>query len=393
MIRRLRLKFITINMLTVLFVLVVAFYCNYLFNRVNMYEESVAVMTNALETGKPENMKAFLVCLTNYDRIYQISGYPGSTYDDRDEIESLVNKVLAKNHDQGDIAAEHIRYMVESTPQGRRIVIYNTKHEELAVNGIMRYSVIIGTTCAFVLLGFSIYMSFLTTEPVGKSLEQKKQLVADASHELKTPITAIIASSEVLLDSNELNDESRGWVESIRSSAKDVSGLVNNMLSLAKSEEDSPQLQQEDIDISEITQTAALGYECVLFEAGKNFETDIDAGIHIKGNASQIKQLIGIFTDNAVKYSFHKGTVRLSLKKEKGHAVLSVFNTGEPIPQVEQEKIFERFYRVDKVRTTASGYGLGLSIAKNIAELHSAKIGVKSDENGTVFYVSFKQQK
>ncbi len=393
MIRKLRLKFIIINMVTVLFVLFIAFYCNFLFNRVNMYEESVSVMTNALNTGKPENMKAFLVSLTNYDRIYQISGYPGSTFDDRDEIESLVKIILAKKKSQGDIPSEHIRYMVESTPQGRRIVIYNTKHEELAINGIMKYSVIIGATCAFVLLGFSIYMSRLTTEPVEKSLEQKKQLVSDASHELKTPITAIIASSEVLMDSERLDDETRVWVDSIRSSAKDVSELLNNMLSLAKSEEDSPQMPQEDINISEIAETAALGYECVLFEAGKVFETDIDKDIHIKGNSAQIKQLIGIFTDNASKYSFPKGTVRLSLKRDKGHAVLSVFNTGTPIPLEEQSKIFDRFYRVDKVRTTASGYGLGLSIARNIAELHSAKIAVESNDDGTTFSVTFKQQR
>lgn len=393
MIRKLRLKFIIINMMTVLFVLLTAFYCNYLFNRVNMYEESVVVMTNALNTGKPESMKAFLVSMTNYDRIYQISGYPGNTYDDWSEIEALTKKVLAKNKELGDIPQEHIRYMVESTPQGRRIVIYNTKNEELAVNGILKYSVIIGATCAFVLLGFSIYMSHLTTEPVEKSLNQKKQLVSDASHELKTPITAIIASAEVLIDSEQLSEENRGWVESIRGSAKDVSELVNNMLSLAKSEEDSPQLPQEDIDISEITETAALNYECVLFEAGKTFETDIDSGIHIKGNAAQVKQLIGIFTDNAVKYSYPDGTIRLSLKRDKGHATLSVFNTGEAIPADEKDKIFDRFYRVDKVRGTASGYGLGLSIARNIAELHSAKIGVDSNESGTTFYVTFKLQK
>ncbi len=390
MIRKLRIKFIIINMVTVLFVLFIAFSCNYLFNRANMYEESVGVMTNALKTGKPENMKAFLVSLTNYDRIYQISGYPGSTYDDREEIESIVKKVLDRKKEQGDIPSEHIRYMVESTPQGRRVVIYNTVNEEIAANGILKYSVIIGATCALVLLGFSIYMSRLTTAPVEKSLTQKKQLVSDASHELKTPITAIIASAEVLMDSDRLDDETRGWVESIRSSAKDVSALVNNMLSLAKSEEDSPQLPQEDIDISEIAETAALNYECVLFEAGKQFETDIDSGMIIKGNAAQIKQLIAIFTDNAVKYSFPRGTVRLSLKREKGHAVLSVFDTGEPIPEDEQSKIFDRFYRVDKVRSTASGYGLGLSIARNIAELHSAKISVASGVTGTTFSVVFK---
>ncbi len=389
MIRKLRYKFIIINMVTVLFVLLVAFYCNYMFNRVNMYEESVAVMNNALDTGKPANMKAFLVSLTNYGRIYQISGYPGSTVNDREEIQNLVDTVLAKGNTQGDINAKNIRYMVERTPEGTRIVLYDTVHERIAIDGITRYSVIIGMCCALVLFAFSVYMSRLTTEPVEKSLTQRKQLVADASHELKTPITAILASTEVLLDS-ELSEENRTWVSSIKDSAKDVSALVSNMLTLAKSEEDVPEFIEEDVNISEIAETMSLNYDCMIFEAGKQFDAEIESGLHIKGNSAQIKQLMAIFLDNAVKYSYEKGLIKLSLKRDKGHAIFSVFDTGEKIPEEEIDKIFDRFYRVDKVRSTASGYGLGLSIAHNIAELHSAKIGVTSDDNGTQFYTVFK---
>ncbi len=376
-------------MVTVLIVLLVAFYCNYMFNRVNMYEESVAVMNNVLDTGKPENMKAFLVSLTNYGRIYQISGYPGSTVNDREEIQRQVGLVLAKEKSQGDIPSEDIRYMVERTPQGTRVVIYDTVHERIAIDGITRYSVIIGMSCALILFAFSVYMSYLTTEPIEKSLTQRKQLVADASHELKTPITAILASTEVLLDTD-LSEESRAWVGSIKDSAKDVSVLVNNMLSLAKSEEDTPQFIEEDVNISEIAETMSLNYECMVFEAGKQFESEVDDGLHIKGNSAQIKQLMAIFLDNAVKYSYKNGSIKLSLKRDKGHAVLSVFDTGEQIPADEIDKIFDRFYRVDKVRSTASGYGLGLSIAQNIADTHSAKIGVKSDGSGTEFYTVFK---
>ena len=172
-----------------------------------------------------------------------------------------------------------------------------------------------------------------------------------------------------------------------------MSVLVNDMLGLARSEDDVAKRTEENVDLSELTMTVALDYEYILFENGKSFVSEIDPDITVRGNGNELKQMIKIFLDNAKKYSYNKGEICLNLKRIQDKAILTVFNTGEPIPSDEIDKIFERFYRVDKVRGGASGYGLGLSMAKNIADKHSTKINVLSDENGTSFSVTFKTVK
>ncbi len=393
MIKPLRRKFIIINMLTVLMVMIVAFYCNYAFNKANMHAESIAVMERTIEEGTPKNMKTFLVMVNNYGRIYQIKGYSGSVSNDFKKIEGIVNAVLNSKRDIGDINGQDLRFMRSSSPNGTVIAFTNTAEEKIALKGIVDFSIYIYICCSFVFLLISFYLGKITTWPVERSFNQKKQLIADASHELKTPITAILASTDVLLSSGSLSEEDKSWVNGIKESATDMSALLTNMLSLAKADDEKVKRVETEVDFSTLATSVILNYEAILFESNKCFSYDIDNGITVKGNENELKQLIKIFLDNAKKYSDEHGSISISLKAVKDKAVLTVYNTGVPIPADEIDKIFDRFYRVDKVRTTASGYGLGLSIAKNIAEAHYTKIHVTSNENGTTFSVAFKSTK
>ncbi len=393
MIKPLRRKFVIISMFFVLVVMLVAFCCNYAFNKANMYDESIAVMEQTIRDGAPKNLKTFLVVANNYGGIFQIRGYPGSVAEDIGHINAVVETALKSSSSVGEIAEADLRYMRSGSPVGVLIAFTSTAEEKIALKGMIYFSFYIYFCCSLVFLFVSIYLAKITTKPVEKSFNQKKQLIADASHELKTPVTAILASADVLLSSDTVSEEDKSFVVAIKESAADMSTLLANMLTLAKSDDEKPVRMVETVDFSNLATSVILGYEPIFFESGKDFRYDIDDGLKIKGNEGELRQLIRIFLDNAKKYSDEKGTVFLSLKAVKDRAVLTVYNTGTPIPADEIDKIFDRFYRVDKVRSTASGYGLGLSIAKSIAEAHSTKIHVVSNENGTSFAVSFKSEK
>ena len=171
--------------------------------------------------------------------------------------------------------------------------------------------------------------------------------------------------------------------------------LINNMLFLAKSEDEKQMPEMCTINLSDIATEATLAFESVCFENKKQFYTDIQPDIYIKGDSSSIRRLITIFLDNACKYSNENGHVECYLYAENDKVEMVVRNSGEPIPKDEIHNIFTRFYRVNKSRSrTEGGYGLGLSIAKTIIDMHGGKISVtSSEENGTIFKCSFKKLK
>lgn len=393
MIKRLKRKFIFINMFSVLLVMFIAFFCNYSFNKANMYSESLMVMESSIKEDTPKNMQTYLVYVNNLDNIYQVRGYNGSLADDFKEVSYITTVALSSNLNVGDIYGTDLRFMKQKTPDGTVIAFTSTIEEHLALEGIVRFSTYIFLCCSLVFVGVSIYLANIATEPVEESLDRRKQFIADASHELKTPLTAIMTSAEVLLDASEVSEDDKVWIKGIKESADDMSVLVNDMLNLARLEDETPKRTEDNFNLSELATTIALDYEYILFEDGKQFSSDIDDDIVILGNSGELKQLIKIFLDNAKKYSYPNSKIELSLKFIQDRAVLSVYNIGEPIPEGDIDKIFERFYRVDKVRSGASGYGLGLSIAKNIADKHLTKINVVSNEEGTSFSVAFKTVK
>ena len=179
------------------------------------------------------------------------------------------------------------------------------------------------------------------------------------------------------------------WVENTEAEATRMKRLIDSLLFLAKTDDAELPVVHSKVNLSDVFLSAALSFESVVFERGISLETSaITSEIHISGNEAQLKQLIGILLDNAVKYSKEKGIVTLSLEARQSKAALTVHNQGSHIAAADLEHIFDRFYRADKSRS-AEGYGLGLAIAKSIAEAHAGKISARSDaEHGTSFTVS-----
>ena len=184
--------------------------------------------------------------------------------------------------------------------------------------------------------------------------------------------------------------EEKKWLDNIKSESERMSNLVSDLLDMAKSENGIKE-QYINENLSKLIERSVLTFESLIYEKDIKLDYNIEENINFTCNSNQIKQVIGILIDNAIKHSCLKGEIKINLKKERGNIVLTVTNKGKEIPKEEQEKIFERFYRGDESRNRSENrYGLGLAIAKNIVTNHNGKIGVISENGYTTFKIIFK---
>lgn len=212
-------------------------------------------------------------------------------------------------------------------------------------------------------------------KPMQISIEKQQQFISDAGHELKTPLTVISANADILAD--EIGDNK--WLTYIKGQAERMRILVQEMLDLTKITNSDQHLAQSRFNISSLVENVALPFECQAFEQKKEFHIELEPEVEFFGNTERIRRMVGIFIDNAFKYSNENGTIQVQLKTENGKKVLKIYNTGIGIEKGEEEKIFERFYRSDSSRSKQGGYGLGLAIAKSIADQHGIKIQVVTE--------------
>lgn len=220
------------------------------------------------------------------------------------------------------------------------------------------------------------------TAPIEKTMEKQKQFIADASHELKTPVAIILANAEAM----EQDPQAR-WLENIKEEAQRMNGLIVNLLDLTKAEAGKVNLSK--LNLSHLLEKQCLIMEAYMFEKNIAFEEDIEPDVFVMGESASLQQVIAILIDNAIAHS--TGQVKASLKRKGKEAILTISNTGEAISAEEQEKIFERFYRADSSRNSSAGrYGLGLAIAKSIVESHQGKIKVHCEQGVTSFSIVLK---
>ena len=250
----------------------------------------------------------------------------------------------------------------------------------------------------------SLFFSRWALRPVEQTWRSQRQFIADASHELKTPLTVILADASIALEHPERTVESqRQWIEGIQVEGQRMQSLVEDMLALAKhdtAEVDAQATmgkQQEKLDLAGMAQRAILQFEAVAFERGVEIDAaeSSSAPVFIDGVQGDIERVLGILVDNACKYAEADGRVVVDTKREGKHAVVQVTNTGTPIPSSDLPHIFDRFWRADEARTSgAGGYGLGLSIARSIVEEHGGTLSVQSSaERGTTFTAKFPIKK
>lgn len=331
----------------------------------------------------------YVVKLDEEDKIIEIVNH---TLDEINEsrIRELAERIINEKENSkvkiSNLIFDDYSYLF--TERTNSLIIMDNSNTHDTLMSSLRTTLILFIILELIVIYISKKLTGWIIKPVIETFNKQKQFIADASHELKTPLAVIMASAEVLEnDSSELQ-----CLENIKYESERMNNLITDLLELAKSE-NGIQTQYSFENISKSVEKSVLTFESLIFEKDIELKYDIQENINLLCNGSQIKQLVSILIDNAIKHCDSKGKIIINLKKEKGNIVLDVTNTGKEIPKESREKIFERFYRVDESRNRNDNrYGLGLAIAKNIVTNHDGTIQVNCDNGYTTFKVIIKSK-
>jgi signal transduction histidine kinase len=220
-------------------------------------------------------------------------------------------------------------------------------------------------------------------KPFIENSEKQKHFITDAGHEIKTPLAIISANTDVL----ELSGGSNEWTDSIRNQVARLDKLVKNLLMLSKMEEDNIRLTYAEFDLIEAVARITGPFTAIAEAKNKKFHMNIQPEIRYNGDEGSIEQLVSTLVDNAMKYSDREGNIKITLSEMKKGVKLEVYNTVEHIDKDNLDKLFNRFYRSDASRSRETGgYGIGLSIAKSIAEAHHGKISIRSEDGKSICF-------
>ena len=411
MIRKLRLKFVAICMALVTAILAVVFFSVYLsmarnisdLSRQVLYrvsqEETIGGMTRpdiSIAIGGDRVLLPYFTVNVWPSRgggyTAQITGGTYSNLEDTEELTAILQDCLSQNRQEGTVSGYHLRYLRQDNGLYEKLAFVDMSMEQAVLRRMMGSYLVIALAALSLLLGVSVLLSHWATRPVEKAWKQQRQFLSDASHELKTPLTVILSNAE-LLEQTELPDKPARWTDNILSEAGRMRSLVEEMLTLARADNMVRTAVMAEVSLSDVAADCALAFEPVAFEAGKPLEYQIADGTLVLCDGDKLRQLISILLDNAIKYGADGGTITLSLQKTDRQARLTVSNPGDPIPPEQLGRLFERFYRADVSRGEKSGFGLGLPIARTIAEEHKGTLRAESDAGSTRFIYTMMLKK
>ncbi len=348
-------------------------------------------LDNNNEEPHMERSISFTLTLDNNKKLTSYS----SIFDMEESFYKLAKeKALSENSNKGrfKLYDTYWEFVIKKSPDnfGYKIVFLDITSMYSYLTHLIYTFLAVALAMLIAIFFISKFFANKSIKPIKESFERQKQFIADASHELKTPLTVINTNTDVLLSHHEdtIKNQSK-WIYYIKSEVERMTKLTNDLLYLAQVDYSDIKLISTDFDLSETIENVILTMEASIFENNILFDYNIEPNVIIHGNSEQIKQVVMILLDNALKYTDSKGKISLSLKKYNNKTMLAISNTGKGIPKEDLDKIFDRFYRVNKSRSRDSGgYGLGLSIAKAIVEQHHGKITVKSNVNeATTFRV------
>lgn len=397
MIRKLRLKIVGISVVTVAVVLVSALVILALSTRSQMAQSSEARLYEALE-GKLDKSElpgsSGLPCFVA--EVYsggtiRLSGSSYYNLQDEEMVLHIVQAALEREDDSGVLGDYSLRYLRRIGVVSVRIAFTDCTMEQATMRSLLLRSGLVALAALAVLAGLSYCLAGLVVGPVKRAWQEQKQFVSDASHELKTPLTVILSSSELAAEEQDVQ-RTKQYVEGIHAESLRMKALVEDMLTLARTESGT-RPETEAVDLSDTVLESVLAFEPVAFESGRELVYDIQPELTVMGSGVQLRRLTDILLDNAVKYAAEGTPIRLLLRQEGRCAALRVENRGETIPAEKLRHIFDRFYRADESRSGGEGFGLGLAIAQSIAQSHGGSIGCASEEGVTRFIVTLSLQK
>lgn len=300
------------------------------------------------------------------------------------EAGSYATSLYGKGKTKGFI--DQYKYLSVSTTNtnGDDMVLYvfiNCSKELMTIRTYALASIgisIIGLLVVFVLVCF---FSKTVTKPMAESYEKQKRFITDASHEIKTPLTIIDANTEVL----EMMEGENEWTVSIRKQIARLTALTEKLVFLSRMDEDSTRLEMLEFNISDAILDTAMPFETVAESKGKTLDISVTPDINYTGSETNIRQMVSLLLDNAIKYSSENGSIRLNFSTNGKLKTLSVWNTVDEIETGKLDYLFERFYRIDKSRNSKTGgFGIGLSVVQAIVQAHNGKVSAKSEDGKSI---------
>ncbi|WP_300412344.1 HAMP domain-containing sensor histidine kinase [uncultured Oscillibacter sp.] len=410
MIRKLRLKFVAVCMALVTAVLAVVCFAIFAALRGNVEDLSRQVLHRVIQEEYHDGRKPEIGVEIGGDKLllpyFTVSVWPGGggawaayvtggTYaglEDTAELTAILEDCLNQKPPEGVVQGYGLRYLRQDNGLYRKLAFVDMSMERAMLREMMGSYLGIALAAFLLLLGVSAILARWATGPVERAWSQQRRFLSDASHELKTPLTVILSNAE-LLSALPLEERPARWTDNILSESRQMKGLVEEMLTLARADNMTQLPVLGEVSLSEIAEDCALAFEPVAFEAGKPLEYAVAEGLSVLGDRDRLRRLISILLDNAVKYGAEGGTVSLTLEKTDRQARLTVANPGEPIPAEQLGRLFERFYRADASRGEKSGFGLGLSIAAAVAQEHRGTLKAESGREGTRFVFTMPLKK
>ncbi|MCM1370704.1 MAG: HAMP domain-containing histidine kinase [Clostridium sp.] len=353
--------------------------------RVTNTHEKFNPSRNDLSNPMFMDMEVYVVSFDIKGNIVNINNYSNAGLTEQ-EIINLANKNKSKSKIGKLDNLYFNKYIFSLNPNNDLIIVNNTNTMEYLISNLYK-TFIIFIILELVIVYISNILTKWLTRPVEESFDKQRQFISDASHELKTPISIIMASAEALED----NPNEKRWLDNIKSESERMNKLIIDLLNLSKSDSMEQKEIYSEVNLSKLIKNKALSFESLMFESNLELNLNIEKDIMFKCNQDGIKELLSILIDNAIKHGYKKSKIEVNLSKNKELINLSVKNRGDSIPKEEQQKIFDRFYRIDKSRNRNSNrYGLGLAIAKNIVNKHNGNIFVNCKNGYTTFTIEFK---
>lgn len=386
MIKKVQKKFILTVFLILLFIFLIAFISLFSIIKISEKNKTNNILDDLMASevkynpGMPENSikfnKSFVVNI--YSDGYIIN-YDNNNYT-IDDINNYINEIIDSDYNFDELNKIDKLYFKISKKSNKYVIAAVDRNNEIKTNNthILTFS-IFELIILLVLTLLTYYLSFKIVKPLKESIERQKEFISNASHELKTPLTVINSNVEVLkIDNN------KKWLDNIVYQSNKMKNLINELITLSYLEEEI-KFKNEDINLSDLLENEILTYDALFFESKKILEYNIDKDIIINTNLDNLKKLINIFIENALKYTNENGNIKIELKKEKDKKIeLSFYNTGSLITDNDVNKIFDRFY---KKESKTNSFGLGLAIAKKICDLNSYELKVENKYNESIKFI------
>ncbi len=391
MIRKLRIKLVTAAMLSLLAVLTAiigtAGWMNYK-NIVTEADQKLLILTGSSEQLQDKSLESmqgmtadtkyemrYFTAVLNEDNTVQSVNVTRISAVDASQAAAYAEEIAAGDSDSGFI--DSYRYLVYQDSSGRTCIAFLSCFRDLrSFRSFMLTCTgmsLLGSLAVLILL---IITSGKIVKPVSDSYEKQKRFITDAGHELRTPLTIISADAEVL----EMDYGESEWLDDIRSQTRRLSDLTSDLVLLTRMEE-QPDAEKIQFSLSRAAEETAAEFEMAAAAKGIRLNTSIEPEQSMLGNERNIRTLMRVLLDNAVKYTDESGTISLTLDRWKNQTRIRVFNTTEHIEKASMEHLFDRFYRTDQSRNSATGgYGLGLSIAAAVTGAHGGKITASTED-------------